>query len=58
VRQNGWLIFATHDVCESPTRFGCTPRFFKQVVDYASKSGATVLPVHEAFQKIQTASVA
>ncbi|HEY4661743.1 MAG TPA: polysaccharide deacetylase family protein, partial [Terriglobales bacterium] len=21
----GWLIFATHDVCDNPTRFGCAP---------------------------------
>jgi peptidoglycan/xylan/chitin deacetylase (PgdA/CDA1 family) len=46
--KNGWLIFATHDVCESPTRFGCTPRLFEQVVEYATRSGAAVLPVHQA----------
>jgi hypothetical protein len=26
-RAKGWLIFATHDVCDQPTRFGCTPAF-------------------------------
>jgi peptidoglycan/xylan/chitin deacetylase (PgdA/CDA1 family) len=51
-RANGWLIFATHDVCESPTRFGCTPCLFEHVVDYAAKSGATVLPVYQAWQQI------
>jgi peptidoglycan/xylan/chitin deacetylase (PgdA/CDA1 family) len=53
-RAKGWLIFATHDVGESPTRFGCTPRLFERVVDYAAKSGAAVLPVHQAWQQIQS----
>ena len=50
VRVGGWLIFATHDVCDKPTRFGCTPEFFEEVVRQASKSGATILPVAEAFE--------
>ena len=52
-RAKGWLIFATHDVCESPTGFGCTPAFFERVVEYSAKSGAIVLPVHAAFQRIR-----
>jgi len=43
----GWLIFATHDVSDSPTRFGCTPGLFERIVDYAEKSGADVLPVRD-----------
>ena len=50
VHHNGWLIFATHDVCDHPTRFGCTPTFFAQIVNYVAKSGARVLPVGSAFQ--------
>jgi glycosyltransferase involved in cell wall biosynthesis/peptidoglycan/xylan/chitin deacetylase (PgdA/CDA1 family) len=41
----GWLIFATHDIAEDPTPFGCGPAFFRDVVDYAVRSGAQVLPV-------------
>jgi peptidoglycan/xylan/chitin deacetylase (PgdA/CDA1 family) len=48
----GWLIFATHDVCETPTRFGCTPGFFEDVVRYATRSGARILPVGEAFDVV------
>jgi peptidoglycan/xylan/chitin deacetylase (PgdA/CDA1 family) len=47
-RARGWLIFATHDVCGSPTRFGCTPEFFRRVVECAVESGAAILPVREA----------
>lgn len=49
-RAGGWLIFATHDVCENPTRFGCTPKLFEEIVDQAAKSGAKILPVGEAVQ--------
>jgi hypothetical protein len=52
-RANGWLILATHDVCDSPTRFGCNPALFERVVGYSAKSGAIVLPVHAAFQRIR-----
>ena len=45
----GWLILATHDVCEAPTRFGCTPGFFEDIVRHASRSGAAVLPAGDAW---------
>jgi peptidoglycan/xylan/chitin deacetylase (PgdA/CDA1 family) len=52
-RSKGWLIFATHDVVESPSRFGCTPKFFRDVVRYAVDSGATILPVAVALNRIR-----
>ena len=48
IEARGWLIFATHDVSEQPTRFGCTPNFFEDVVRLALRSGARILPVREA----------
>ncbi len=45
---HGWLIFATHDISESPTPYGCTPEFFAQVVEYAVNSGSRILPVARA----------
>jgi peptidoglycan/xylan/chitin deacetylase (PgdA/CDA1 family) len=51
-RARGWLIFATHDVCDQPTRFGCAPGLFEKVVDYAIQSKATILPVFRAWQVI------
>ncbi len=44
-RANGWLIFASHDIQGSPTRYGCEPAFFQRVVQRSLKSGARVLPV-------------
>jgi len=47
-RDKGWLIFATHDIDEHPTPYGCTPSFFAEIVKYAVDSGARILPVAEA----------
>jgi hypothetical protein len=41
----GWLIFATHDVCPSPSDWGCEPRVFEGIVKCALDSGARVLPM-------------
>lgn len=49
---NGWLIFVTHDVSASPSRFGCTPEFFERVVASAARSGAIILPVRAGFDEI------
>jgi peptidoglycan/xylan/chitin deacetylase (PgdA/CDA1 family) len=51
--QHGWLVFATHDISDSPTPFGCTPRFFENVVQYAANSGARILPVTQALQVLR-----
>ena len=52
IRATGWLIFATHDVSDSPTRFGCTSALFERIVDYTNKSGAQVLRVGDVADRI------
>ena len=52
-RERGWLVFATHDISNSPTPYGCTPRFFEGIVGYAVGSGARVLPVAEALEMLR-----
>ena len=52
----GWLIFATHDVADNPSPYGCTKEFFEKVVAYAVRSGASLLPVGEVCEQIQTSS--
>ena len=49
----GWLIFSTHEVSENPTRFGCTPTFFRRVVECVAASGVQVLPVFEALKQLK-----
>jgi hypothetical protein len=50
--EGGWLIFVTHDVTSSPSRFGCTPEFFEDVVRRSLASGARVLPVGLALSHV------
>ncbi len=53
----GWLILATHDVCEQPTPFGCRPDLFEAIVDWTIMSDSTVLPVHRAWEAIRARKV-
>ncbi len=49
-QQGGWLVFATHDVSPAPTRFGCTPELFEEIVRCAANSRAKILPVAKAWE--------
>ncbi|MBX3300765.1 MAG: polysaccharide deacetylase family protein [Nitrospira sp.] len=49
---NGWLIFSTHDVTDRPSRYGCTPRLFRDVVSRAVGSNTLVLPVSAALKEV------
>jgi peptidoglycan/xylan/chitin deacetylase (PgdA/CDA1 family) len=57
-RARGWLIFATHDVRDAPSPFGCTPDFFGQVVRWAVDSGARTLPVIRAVELLMKPTAA
>ena len=48
----GWLILATHDVAAAPSRYGVTPEFLEHAVQLARASGAEVLPVAAAWDRI------
>jgi peptidoglycan/xylan/chitin deacetylase (PgdA/CDA1 family) len=50
--RRGWLIFATHDVATDPSPYGCTPEFLAAIVEYASRSGALLLPIGEACARL------
>ena len=49
----GWLIFATHDISNDPSPWGCTPEFFVNVVQCAIQSGALILPVVKALKSLR-----
>jgi peptidoglycan/xylan/chitin deacetylase (PgdA/CDA1 family) len=44
----GWLIFATHDLLDSPSAYGCSPAFFDEIVRFSAESGSRILPVDQA----------
>lgn len=52
-REKGWLVFATHDICDSPSPYGCTPHFFESIVQYAANSGARIMPVADACELLK-----
>jgi hypothetical protein len=54
--RRGWLILATHDIAADPSPYGCTPEFLEATVQYASRSGALLLPVGEACAKLMASS--
>jgi peptidoglycan/xylan/chitin deacetylase (PgdA/CDA1 family) len=56
--RRGWLILATHDVAADPSPYGCTPEFLEAVVQYASRSGALLLPVGEACARLMSSTSA
>ena len=49
----GWLILATHDISDNPSPYGCTPKCFQEVVQYAAGSGARILPVFKALETLR-----
>jgi len=51
VREGGWLILYTHDVAPSPSPYGCTPIYFREILEYAAASGARLLPVRDAIAR-------
>jgi peptidoglycan/xylan/chitin deacetylase (PgdA/CDA1 family) len=52
----GWLIFATHDVADSHTPYGCTPALFEDIVVSSLKSGARIVPVTDALNALRALS--
>jgi peptidoglycan/xylan/chitin deacetylase (PgdA/CDA1 family) len=56
LRCKGWLVFSTHDVDNNPSPYGCTIEFFEKIVAYAVGSGAFLLSVGKACEKIQRCS--
>jgi len=50
--KNGWLIVYTHDVCATPSPYGCTPSTLRDVLRCAMASGADILPVAHAVARL------
>jgi peptidoglycan/xylan/chitin deacetylase (PgdA/CDA1 family) len=48
VATNGWLIFYTHDVAETPSLYGCSPRFLDYALEAAARREISILNVSKA----------
>jgi hypothetical protein len=53
LKARGWLIFATHDISDDPTPYGCSPSFFEEIVKCSIDSGAKILPVAQSLDAIR-----
>jgi peptidoglycan/xylan/chitin deacetylase (PgdA/CDA1 family) len=50
--RNGWLIFYTHDVAETPSWIGCSPRLLREVVTAVQAENMRCLPIRDALTAI------
>jgi peptidoglycan/xylan/chitin deacetylase (PgdA/CDA1 family) len=56
VALKGWLIFLTHEVSDTPSPYGVTPRLLEEVVRTAIDAGCEVLPVRDALALVESRS--
>lgn len=49
---NGWVIFFSHDVSNTPSRYGCTPDTLARLADAALHRGFKSMPVVEAAAQV------
>jgi peptidoglycan/xylan/chitin deacetylase (PgdA/CDA1 family) len=54
-RRKSWLIFYSHDVSSTPSRFGCTTGMLEDVVSFAAQHSVGILPVRDVMGKICSA---
>jgi peptidoglycan/xylan/chitin deacetylase (PgdA/CDA1 family) len=51
-----WLILFTHDVTQTPSRFGCSPRALAETLKQAKALGFAIAPVGEALAALRKAN--
>jgi len=52
-RNPGWLTIFTHDVRDTPSRFGCTPGQMKTVINAVKSVGADIMTVANAIEHME-----
>jgi peptidoglycan/xylan/chitin deacetylase (PgdA/CDA1 family) len=55
-RRRSWIIFYTHDVRPTPSRYGCTPDLLECAVGFAAQRGARILPIAEVVAELVSQS--
>jgi hypothetical protein len=51
-RRRSWIIFYTHDVRSTPSRYGCTPDLLEFAVSFAARRGARILTVADVVAEL------
>lgn len=52
-RSEGWLIVFTHDVCDTPSPWGCTPEGFDALLDAVAQTDAEILTVGDMVARLR-----
>ena len=55
-KNNGWLIFFTHDVSDQPSLYGCRPSQLEALAREVASRGIKILPVRDVAEKIFAAA--
>lgn len=55
-RRNGWLIFCMHDMERRPSRWGCTPAVFEEIVRQIRLAGLEVATIEHVVPRRPTPS--
>jgi len=55
IKNNGWIIFFTHDVADNCTNYGSTPKILFDTIQEVKSAGIEVLTVRDAARKIMAA---
>ena len=53
LNHNGWLIFYTHDVAESPSWIGCSPALLRETLQAVKAEGMPCLSIRQALDAIR-----
>jgi peptidoglycan/xylan/chitin deacetylase (PgdA/CDA1 family) len=49
--EKGWLIISTHDISNSPSKFGCNIEYFMEIVEYVAKRNIDVITIAEVVKR-------
>jgi peptidoglycan/xylan/chitin deacetylase (PgdA/CDA1 family) len=53
IKLNGWLILNTHDIEQTPSKWGCSPTYYETVVKYCHEKKIAVKTISEVIEIIK-----
>lgn len=52
IKQNGWIIFFTHDIADDCTNYGSTPEILQETIDAVNAQGIEIVTVREGAKRV------
>jgi peptidoglycan/xylan/chitin deacetylase (PgdA/CDA1 family) len=56
VRRDGWIIFFTHDISDSPSEYGATPEMVDHALSCVREVGMDIVPINQALARMAPVS--